>query len=665
MKTKLVYLIIAALLISCTRVRYSPEIEEVLKQAGNNRGQLEKVLKRYSRNPDDSLKLRAAEFLIINMPGKYSEYYDAPWEDVATACYLLTYASNKEQLLNDYRLRAPIVQDDLHYVTARYLIDNIEMAFEVWTKAPWGRQVTFDVFCDEILPYRISTESLDNWREQALASFADVYRSLLDSANMTAVKACGVVNGKLPSFTYCKSFPPMNYRQLMASTSGTYEQQATLAAFVMRSMGIPVTWEVMLLHQSQYAWNVVCDSTGRHIPFIVLNEPPGHWTPENDRVMARVLRNTFRRHTAVVNNLPYMSYSLDNLLDVSSEYDNVRDIIVPVRQDIDTVVQLPEYACLAITNSLSEWMPVCWGKYSDGTYHFASININMLYLPVIYDEGRQISFNQPFFLTDDGKIIYFEQYEQISTEPCAAYPRWHNVKYDEGNATTIDNLTGWWLFEDSLNYGKATVGKDMTAYRISGESRKGKPSTIGLKQVDGPQVGKKAVRVSRHTYFRCMHDIRHNGRGKNINDYTIMMDVRLLEENRYCFFQTNTDNDDNVDLSLYPGFSYFGVSKFYCYFDPPLREKEWYRLVVSARLGQSLKYYLNGELVFANYNTRLGVLDSRLSWSKEALLLFADDSGEDSDIDVSEVAIFGRALADEEVFSLGCAGNKWNNERYK
>jgi hypothetical protein len=51
---------------------YSPEINAVLFQAGDNRSQLEKVLKHYSRNPSDSLKLRAAEFLIANMPGKYS-----------------------------------------------------------------------------------------------------------------------------------------------------------------------------------------------------------------------------------------------------------------------------------------------------------------------------------------------------------------------------------------------------------------------------------------------------------------------------------------------------------------------------------------------------------------------------------------------------------------
>ena len=71
------YFIIIFLFSSCTS--YSDAIEETLRQAGSNRKELVKVLKHYGNDPSDSLKLRAAEFLIANMPGKYSSYYDAPW----------------------------------------------------------------------------------------------------------------------------------------------------------------------------------------------------------------------------------------------------------------------------------------------------------------------------------------------------------------------------------------------------------------------------------------------------------------------------------------------------------------------------------------------------------------------------------------------------------
>jgi len=43
-----------------------------MDQAGDNRQELEKLIEHYSNKPEDSLKLRAAYFLIKNMGNKYS-----------------------------------------------------------------------------------------------------------------------------------------------------------------------------------------------------------------------------------------------------------------------------------------------------------------------------------------------------------------------------------------------------------------------------------------------------------------------------------------------------------------------------------------------------------------------------------------------------------------
>lgn len=56
------------LLCSCISNKQS-KLEQALVLAGENKTELEKVLKRYSLDPADSLKYRAALFLIENMPG--------------------------------------------------------------------------------------------------------------------------------------------------------------------------------------------------------------------------------------------------------------------------------------------------------------------------------------------------------------------------------------------------------------------------------------------------------------------------------------------------------------------------------------------------------------------------------------------------------------------
>ena len=68
---KVILFFISFLSISCTpRV---DRLEYALCLSGDNRPELEKVLARYS-SPEDSLKYRAAVFLIENMPGR--GYYE-------------------------------------------------------------------------------------------------------------------------------------------------------------------------------------------------------------------------------------------------------------------------------------------------------------------------------------------------------------------------------------------------------------------------------------------------------------------------------------------------------------------------------------------------------------------------------------------------------------
>ena len=57
------------------------------------------------------------------------------------------------------------------------------MAFKVWREQPWGKNVSFETFCEYILPYRIEDETLEYWREM----YYEKYNSLLDSLRMSDV----------------------------------------------------------------------------------------------------------------------------------------------------------------------------------------------------------------------------------------------------------------------------------------------------------------------------------------------------------------------------------------------------------------------------------------------------------------------------------------------
>lgn len=388
------------------RSLWPPDIQYVLSLAGKNRSELVEVLEHY-RKGDDTLKLRAAEFLIGNMPGKYGEYYEAPWNDVAAVHLRWTSSSDKQKVLDTYRLGKPARKDDLTCITADYLMTNIELAFKVWREVPWGKDIPFDIFCEQILPYRIDTEPLENWREKALTSFADVYDSFVQTDSLTSVEACEQLNMLLPRFRMDKDFPPMNFSQLMATSRGPCEAMTALAIFSSRALGIPVVrdyttkWSNMEIGHS---WNAVYDGKGSYVSFMGAETDPGKPHEGTERSKFKVFRQTFSKQLNIGAGEANIPPGLQDryLIDVSSEYAGFADITIPM------LFQPPKptgYAYLAV---LSEegWEPIAWGTQGDSTLLFPGVGKNKLYLPFYYTDRRLTPAHYPFQVDDDGSCRF-------------------------------------------------------------------------------------------------------------------------------------------------------------------------------------------------------------------------------------------------------------------
>ena len=80
MKSLFEYLLYSLIfsLVSCSPKMDCP-LEDVLKLAVKNRHELERVFEHYSKEPADSLKLKAA-VSHFEYARKYTESYEAPWK---------------------------------------------------------------------------------------------------------------------------------------------------------------------------------------------------------------------------------------------------------------------------------------------------------------------------------------------------------------------------------------------------------------------------------------------------------------------------------------------------------------------------------------------------------------------------------------------------------
>lgn len=112
------------------------DVEYALREAGENRGELEAVLSHYAKL-DDRQKLEAAQYLIRYMP--YHTSYDKGIEDYYHAIDSVVALSEdkleQEKHIESLRLRFESKykqKRDIEVITSEFLIQSIDEAFKQW-----------------------------------------------------------------------------------------------------------------------------------------------------------------------------------------------------------------------------------------------------------------------------------------------------------------------------------------------------------------------------------------------------------------------------------------------------------------------------------------------------------------------------------------------------
>jgi len=88
---------------------------------------------------------------------------------------------------------------DLQSLTADFLLENLNLAYEGWEKSPWHDSVTEEVFFNDVLPYACMSEKRDRWR----ANLREVCLPMIASCK-TPGEAAHLLNQKV--------FPHFNVR---------------------------------------------------------------------------------------------------------------------------------------------------------------------------------------------------------------------------------------------------------------------------------------------------------------------------------------------------------------------------------------------------------------------------------------------------------------------
>lgn len=422
-------ILLCVLAVSCRMHSASSELEETLSQAGSNRGELFQVLAHYEE--EDSLKLRAAQFLLENMAwkayttGRVVEEYFAFMDSVFRTGHKseeelpLIYGQYERQAR--YLKEKLVIALDARTLTAGYLIRNIDEAFAVWHR-PWNRHLSFDEFCEWILPYRVSGEVPEEWR----TLYRERFEPLLQSDTIrTARQACTVINNELMKYSICipeSSVLPVTLpsRLLMNIKFGLCGDYANLAVFAMRSAGIPVGIETVPYWgrgNGRHTFNVVYDNDSTFHDFSGAEQNPDEHLIRFRHEMPKVYRRTFGKQPSSLamqrgtEDVPDF-FKNPCLEDVTGNYPFIesRDITVPVEGYSDR-----KFAYLCVYHP-EEWIPVAWGRRQGDSVRFRNVCPNIVYHPALYADGKLQLTGHPFLLDTLGHVNVLAP--QASTRTC-------------------------------------------------------------------------------------------------------------------------------------------------------------------------------------------------------------------------------------------------------
>jgi hypothetical protein len=442
---KLLIFLILSFLVSCNN--HHENMQQVLLMAGNNQSELQKVIDHYKGKAE---KLQATEFLISNMPNKNSlDGYAVTNFDIFFTILDSFYRTNRSIANNSpYVQRVwdslvgvygkPATQDadvfeDYHYLKADFLIKQTDLAFTVKEEMPWGKNLSTEQFFEYVLPYRVETERMENWR----GYLYNKYKTFRDTTKAkNRFEYASQINAGLKSLirtnhTLWKYPFSMPVSILEKGHLGSCRHLVNYVTMVMRANGLPVAIDEVHRwgnHRGDHQWNVLLMEDGSFFPFNAATD-----TLQGISLFmykfAKVFRNTFAKQPVQIpphaNEIPPILINAYTK-DVTQEYTKTYDITVPLTYTIDT----PKHVAIICTYDFKEWTPQSWGEIKEGKAWFKNMGSDVAYLVMYFDNKKLIPASDPFVLTEKGSIQYIRPSQEKQTiTALRKYPLFHIPRY--------------------------------------------------------------------------------------------------------------------------------------------------------------------------------------------------------------------------------------------
>ncbi|MBE5318712.1 transglutaminase domain-containing protein [Pedobacter sp. MR2016-19] len=420
-------------LVSCKSQNTDTDLEKALGIAGDNRVQLEKVLKRYSKSSSDSLKYKAAVFLIKNMPGyisysgknlvDYTSYFRALRQSKTEPVKIL---DSINAVYGGFKNNLNLTLTDIETLDSAYLCENIDYAFKAWTIFPWSKKYDFEQFCEYILPYRTDDEMTTSWRRTIFEKYLPLVRNIktTDAIEVATILRDSLINrtGK-PIFTMTR---PRDYPALDALTSqylaGSCDDLVQFTLSLFRTFGIACSKDYIPLQGAEnvgHSWVSLTNDDGDYhlIDFfgeiVYVSEMIGNRTIMKTKVYRRKFsknKEDYERLLSFGESIPYeFSENRYRFVDVTGLYsNNLTDLTITKKHTYEGFPH--DRAVFLCAPSWLSWIPMDWSTFDENSnIHFKNIDAGSI-LRLAYFDGQYIKFiTSPFIVNKQSRLPIFIQ----------------------------------------------------------------------------------------------------------------------------------------------------------------------------------------------------------------------------------------------------------------
>lgn len=416
-----------------------------LKAAGKNKTELKAVLKHYRTVDKDPEKLKAAKYLIANMPAHYSyrdtaainRYYSQALEILGTGPSPDWQRDTLRQISDSqYAGISRKIVSDVEVITADYLIYSIDHAFNQWKTQPWAKHLSYEEFRDRILPYKVTElQSLDAWRDTLSQHYSDSISTITDAYDQrnTIYGAIEIVRNEIHTkqseighrviWEDRGSIPMRSAATWVKMTYGNCMDYVVMGTAVFRSLGFPAAVDRVPSwgrNSDGHSWYVFTDDRGREqstINSLIMGAGMQFYPYER---IPKVWRNSYSVNRDMVKYRNRAKYKHNFELcqeDVTDHYNLTSDLDIEILSDQLTKLEDKKYVYIAMAvNSYGpQWKVLDYGIVRGNKAHFRNMGRNMLYIALGYNGKELIPISRPFILDKSGRIEYIGVGNELKT----------------------------------------------------------------------------------------------------------------------------------------------------------------------------------------------------------------------------------------------------------